>query len=189
MLGLSWPELIAGGIVAMALENLVIFIHAWWESRQSEWHGVWYEVLPSFQGLPERWDIVRIKQHGHRLTGRAKRVTPLDERKRKWGFEGYVSGDRMIGFFYLKNRKIDPSSFTPVIMARDVHSRHEAIWRGIYYRPQYASENDIFSGEIESGSMWWQRSNPAVKYFGKPFADGSQQIRMTPSIGEPPSRH
>jgi hypothetical protein len=182
MFEVRWPEIVAGGVVAMTLEYLVAFVLRWWESRQGEWHGTWYEVLPSYQGLPERWDKVRITQRGNRLTGSAKRITPLDEKKRRWGFEGYVAGDKMIGFFYLKNRKIDPSSYTPVIMARDVHSRHETVWRGTYSRPQFIAEADIFSGRIESGEMWWQRSRPDVRYFGKSLALDSEQVKRTALI-------
>lgn len=48
-------------------------------------------------------------------------------------------------------------------MARDTSSRHEAIWRGHYYRPEYESYENIISGNVERGQMWWQRSNPRLK--------------------------
>src|SRR4051812_23441361 len=108
---INWIEITVGGFVGMVLQYLVVVIVRWWESRRGEWHGVWYEVVPSHDGLPERWDKIRFSQRGNRITGAAERYIPVTENRRRWKYEGYVSGDRMVGFYYITDPKIDVSSY------------------------------------------------------------------------------
>ena len=168
-------ELTLGGIIGIILQFLVIRIEQWWTSKSKEMHGIWYEVLPPFQGLSERVDKVKLQQSGNRISGKAWRLSPKDESNRSWHFEGYISGNRLIGFFFIDDKGIDPSSYVPVIMVRDHHSRHEAVWRGHYYRPEYEKDEDIVSGDIAAGLMWWQRSPPQKKRFDKWLGRDSQQ--------------
>jgi hypothetical protein len=178
MAEIHWVDLFLGGVIAMILQYFVVLLARWWESRKGEWHGTWYEIIPSYQGLPERWDKVHFIQRGNLISGSAQRFVPAEEKERHWQYEGYVSGDRMIGFYYIKDQKIDPASYGPVIMARDPRSRHEAVWRGVYVRPQFTSDGEIFDGNIQFGEMWWQRSDPNVRYLDKQtFQSRSEQVR------------
>ena len=173
---ISVLELTIGGIIGIILQYLVIRIDRWWSSKSKAMHGVWYEILPPFQGLTERIDKIRLQQNGNRLTGRAWRISPVDENNRTWHFEGYVSGNKLMGFFYIDDKGIDPSSYIPVIMVRDTHSRYEAVWRGHYYRPEYENDEDIISGDVATGEMWWQRSNPDKKRLNTWLGNDSQQF-------------
>lgn len=182
---MNWSEIIVGAIVGAIfgsiLQSIVTAYSRFRRSRKGEWHGKWYEVLPPFQGLPERWDEIEIRQDGNRLSGTARRISPLRETKRKWVFEGYVSGSRMIGFFYLTDQKIDPASYVTVIMARDSHARHEAVWRGFYTRPEFLSPDAIAHGESNTGIMWWQRSHPADSKHHMPLLEASAAAILPPS--------
>lgn len=177
---MNWSELLAGGVIGALLSGVLQYFvmraYDYWESLKGEWHGTWYEVLPSYQGLPERWDLLSLTQRGNRVRGTAKRIVPVDEKKRRWKFEGYASGNKLIGFFYLTNLKIDPSSYIPVVMLRDRHSRHECVWRGFYLRPEFMSEDDILEGMACGGKMWWQRSKPSQRYFESPLESQSEQV-------------
>jgi hypothetical protein len=176
----NWPELLIGGligaVIGAALQYATIVASLYWQSRRGEWHGTWHEVLPPFNGLQERWDKIVLKQAGHRLSGTARRIHPATETNRRWRFEGYVAGSRMIGFFYLLDKKIDPASYVPVVMMRDEHSRHETIWRGFYLRPAFMSEDDILEGKATGGTMWWQRTHPSTARFPLPFKFQSEQL-------------
>jgi hypothetical protein len=177
---ISIEELVVGaivsGIIGMILQQIVIKFNKYLDSESKPMHGDWYEILPAYQGLPERIDLIILRQYGNIVTGKAKRISPKQENKRKWYFYGYVSGNRLIGFFYILNKGIDPSSYIPIILARDIHSRHEAIWRGVYYRPEYESDESIINGTMETGSMWWQKTNPKISKFQNWFVKDSEQI-------------
>ena len=158
----SIAALLIGGVIGIFLQFLVVRFERWRVSNSKPLHGTWYEILPTFQGLAERVDKLKIVQDGNRISGRAKRIWPKTENNRRWRFEGYVTDTRLIGFFYINDKKIDPASYQPIIMVQDPEARGKALWQGHYFRPEYESSDDIISGNLQLGEMWWQREKPKV---------------------------
>lgn len=176
---ISTTEIVIGAIIGIMLQYIVIKIERWLSSKSKPMHGTWYEVLPSFQGLPERIDKISLTQKGNLVNGKAYRIYPKEEKQRKWKFHGYVNGNKLIGFFYILDTGIDPSSYIPIIMVRDKQSRHEAIWKGIYYRPEFEDEQQIIDGNLDTGAMWWQRSKPDMKVHPQLLEEKSEQIKIS----------
>ena len=176
MNNISMIDVLVGGTVGMLLQYVVIKFNQYLGSKSKVMHGTWYEVLPKFQGLPERVDKIKLWQEGNLIHGKAWRISPENESKRKWLFSGFISGNKLIGFFYILDNTIDPSSYIPIVMTRDIHVRHESVWRGIYYRPEFESDNNIIEGQLTPGIMWWQRTNPNKKSYKKWLGTKSEQI-------------
>ena len=156
----NYIEIVVGVIIGLFFQYLITYIGNYRKSIKGSWHGTWYEIIPPQHDLSERWDRVKIQQDGPILKGTAKRVYPKEEKVRTYKFEGYTDSDRMIGFFYIDDQRIDQSSFIPITLVRDKGERNESVWRGSYTWPAYSSAEDIMSGNLKTGFVWWQRTHP-----------------------------
>ena len=172
--------IILGGIVGMILQWVAIWISRWWASKNSVLNGVWYEALSPFQGLPQRWDKIHLRQVGGVFCGKAHRISHKSERKRKWTIVGYNHGNRLIALYYIKSQRNDPASYGTIVLVRDASLRNEVLWRGHYDRPEFTDPREIISGEIPRGTMWWQRSHPQETCHDSPEAlPGAEKVALT----------
>jgi hypothetical protein len=157
---IKYLDLIVSLVLGMILQVIVIYITDYFKSLNGGWHGKWYEIIPEQHDIEERIDVIRIRQNGSLLTGTARRIYPGNEKKRIYKFSGYSDGERMVGFFYLINQKLDPSSYIPITLIRDRNKRHGAVWRGSYTWPAHSTEGEIINGVMKTGFVWWQRESP-----------------------------
>lgn len=153
------------GVVVGILLALVVLYVIWpslkrFLARNNYWSGSWYEIIPEQHGIPERIDLLRLTQIGHRVSGDAIRISPIAENKRTWYFEGFATENRIVGFFYLKSVAIDPASYIPTTLTRDKHPRTVSVWRGYYTWPAMSEDKEIIAGGAKTGIVVWQKHMP-----------------------------
>jgi hypothetical protein len=154
-----------GALATLAIQGLVNWIIYLRESRNGEFTGVWYGILPTSGGKDERREVMRVRQKGQVLYISIKRYYPLDERGRRWKMTAYLHGNILIGVFYTTIPKKDPSSYGAILLHRDYAVKNCTVWRGYYVRPDSNTLSDIVNMRADRFPIVWQSVKPEERSY------------------------
>jgi hypothetical protein len=154
---------VVAGLVVQGIGAALVALHQY--TRQ-EFSGTVYAVLPPSGGKAERIERMRIRQHRQRIQVRIRRVSPPQERGRRWKMVGYTHGNLIVGTFSTLAPRIDPSSYGVIVLHRDPTVTECGVWRGYYVRPDLYGIEAITSADSTRYPLVWQQVNPEVRNYG-----------------------
>ena len=131
-----------------------------YQSKNGEFAGQWYSVVPPVRGNVERRDTIRVRQRGLKLSIVAKRYMPAAEKGQLWRMTGYCHGNVLVAVFYTRTPRRDPTSYGVLTLHRDHTVQGANVWKGYYLRPDLASLEAINRGEVPRYPIVWQQVDP-----------------------------
>lgn len=159
MLGLVATAVI-GAAVTLLLQGIISAVLAVYQSRNGEFAGQWYSVIPPAAGDVERRDAIRVRQRGLKLSIVAKRYMPPAEKGRVWKMAGYCHGNVLVAVFFTTTPRRDPTSYGVITLHRDSATRGANVWRGNYLRPGLADLESMVRGRLPEHPIIWQQERP-----------------------------
>lgn len=165
MTNLDLPNALLGAAAGLLIQGLIVLTIAIRQYTRREFSGRIYAILPPSGGKEERWDVMRIRQAGQRLTGSIKRVKPDTERGCKWKFIGYSHGNTIVSVFFTTDPRRDSSSYGVMVMHRNPEIKDRAVWQGYYVRPDLHGLESIKNSDVARYPLIWQKQDPHVRNY------------------------
>jgi hypothetical protein len=154
-----------GAVVTLAIQGAISGLMYVRESRNGEFTGTWYAVLPASSGKAERREVMRVRQRRQVLAVSIRRYSPPEESGRRWRMTAYVHGNILIGLFYTRVPKRDPSSYGAILLHRDDSVKDCMVWRGYYVRPDGNTLAEIVDLRAERHPIVWQQLRPEQRLY------------------------
>ncbi|HVR95991.1 MAG TPA: hypothetical protein VMW27_05215 [Thermoanaerobaculia bacterium] len=142
---------LVGAVLGILLKPLWDFV----ASRRGELTGEWKQIIPPFDGEPEKIATVKVRHVGDRIYGRTERTSPKLEFDQIWKVEGRVKRGLMFGIYWPEDTARLPGSYGTL----QFKILHENVFEGFYVRvrPTPGTELNEFRESLKTIPIRWER--------------------------------
>jgi hypothetical protein len=140
-----------GAVLGILLKPLWDYL----ASRRGEFTGEWLQVIPPFEGEPEKLATVKIKHVGTRIYGVTERTKPKEAFLQRWKVEGRVQRGLVYGMYWPEDYSKLPGSYGTL----QFKIRDENYFEGFYVRVRSGTGADLneFRDSLKTIPIRWER--------------------------------
>lgn len=125
--------------------------------RRGNLSGTWYQVIPSWEGEPEKLDLVECVHYRDTITGKIRRLKPENQRYKSWEFTTKIRRNLIFGIFLSDDVRKNPGSYGTL----QLNMLNENHLQGFYVRLTVSplSPNEAtFTDELRRIPFQWKRN-------------------------------
>lgn len=151
MLQLLWA--FVGGVFGILLPPLWEFV----ASRRGELTGTWRQIIPPFEGEPEKLANVKLRQVGDRLKGTTHRTAPRLEFEQEWKVEARMKRGFAFGMYWPKDTARLPGSYGTLQFKIVDENRLEGFYVRVRMEPEAGNNQTRFRECLKTIPIQWER--------------------------------
>lgn len=142
---------LVGAVLGILLKPLWDFL----ASMRGEFTGEWKQIIPPFDGEPEKIAIVKVRHVGDRIYGRTERTSPKLEFIQRWKVEARIKRGLVFGMYWPEDTAKLPGSYGTL----QFKILHENVFEGFYVRvrPTPGAGLNEFRESLKTIPIRWER--------------------------------
>lgn len=156
------PSNILYGLALSALGSLITVWYGhfvdYLRARRGEFTGEWEQIIPAFEGEPEKRATVRIRHIGDKIHAVTRRTSPVADFVQRWDVEGRVKRGLMFGIYWPQDSSKLPGSYGTL----QFKVVSEVLLEGFYVRAREERTDGAvtFAERLKSIPIRWERKIP-----------------------------
>jgi len=141
-----------GAVLGILLKPLWDFA----ASRHGEFTGVWQQIIPPFEGEPEKLATVKVRHVSDRLIATTHRTAPKLAFAQNWKVEARIKRGLVFGIYWPEDTSKLPGSYGTL----QFKIRDENRFEGFYVRVRPDGGDDImeFRESLKTIPLRWERA-------------------------------
>jgi len=164
-------EFFVNTIVGTIVGALATVVFGWAVKAVQSWRGdftgKWTQIIPAFDGEPEKIAIVDCKHRGDRLYATTLRTQPDLGFPQRWKVEARISSRGLIyGIYWPENMSQNPGSYGSL----QFKVVTDNLFAGFYVRARVVEDPNVsneFQEKLKTIPIRWERIIPRTKPDGK----------------------